>query len=329
MAQNRNIYTSHKQFLAQISSVFTELINFSILLIFFSLHVFCILQQMDLSHHFLAAFCFLLLIIVKQYISCPSPVYLLDFSCLKPPDSCRAPISTYLEHARKFEFLDEESVSFIEKILTHSGQGEETYLPPAVHHIPPKSSQQAAIKEVHASLFPVLDDLLSKTKISPLEIDILIVNCSGFCPAPSLSSIIVNKYAMKEDIKSFTISGMGCSASALAIDLAQNILKTHRNSRALILSTEILSTGWYPGREQHMMVLNCLFRMGAAAILVSNKKEAKRKAKYKLMYTLRTQRSFDDKAYNSAMREEDSEGLTGVAFKRDLLQVTPKSPHLC
>ncbi|KAL0294776.1 UNVERIFIED_CONTAM: 3-ketoacyl-CoA synthase 5 [Sesamum radiatum] len=138
---------------------------------------------------------------------------------------------------------------------------------------------------------------------------------------PSLSSIIVNKYSMREDIKSFTISGMGCSASALAIDMAQNILKTHRNSNALILSTEILSTGWYPGKEQPMMVLNCLFRMGAAAILVTNKREAKKTAKYKLLYSLRSQRAFDDKGYYSAIREEDSDGVTGVTLRRDLLQV--------
>ncbi|KAK6118037.1 hypothetical protein DH2020_048202 [Rehmannia glutinosa] len=196
-----------------------------------------------------------------------------------------------------------------------------TYLPPEIHFIPPKSSHQEAIKEVHIALSPVFEDLLAKTKISPKDIDVLIVNCSGFCPSPSLSSIMVNKYSMREDVKSFTISGMGCSASALAIDMAEKILKTHENFNAVILSTEILSTGWYPGKEHTMMVLNCVFRMGAAAILVSNKKEAKKRAKYKLLYSLRTQRAFDDKGYYSAFREEDSDGFTGVTLRRDLLQV--------
>ncbi|KAK6155797.1 hypothetical protein DH2020_010045 [Rehmannia glutinosa] len=219
------------------------------------------------------------------------------------------------------DFLDQESVAFMEKVLKHSGQGEMTYLPPAIHFIPPKSSHQEAIKEVHIALSPVFEDLLAKTKTSPKDIDVLIVNCSGFCPSPSLSSIMVNKYSMREDVKSFTISGMGCSASALAIDMAEKILKTHENFNAVILSTEILSTGWYPGKEHTMMVLNCVFRMGAAAILVSNKKEAKKRAKYKLLYSLRTQRAFDDKGYYSAFREEDSDGFTGVTLRRDLLQV--------
>ncbi|XVF09728.1 hypothetical protein REPUB_Repub07fG0120400 [Reevesia pubescens] len=169
-------------------------------------------------------------------------------------------------------------------------------------------------------LFPVMDDLLSKTKLSPHDIDILVVNCSGFCPSPSLSSIIINKYSMRSDIKSYNLSGMGCSAGAIGIDLAQNLLKTHKNSNAIVLSTEILSTGWYSGHEKTKLLLNCVFRMGSAGIMLTNKKEAKNSSKYKLLHSLRTQRAFDDKAYFAAFREEDSCGKLGVTFKKDLLQ---------
>ncbi|KAL3834549.1 hypothetical protein ACJIZ3_009285 [Penstemon smallii] len=318
---NSKTQIPHKLLFAQMSSFFTELIKFTILLVLFSLQALFIVQKRGPIYHFLTISCFLLIAIIQYFISRADSVYLVDFSCLKPPNFCRVPLSTYLEHAQMLDFLDKESVTFIAKVLTNSGQGEQTYLPPAIYYIPPKSSHIEATKEAHLVFFPILEDLMSKTKITPSEIDILIVNCSGFCPTPSLSSILINKYSMREDIKSFTISGMGCSASALAIDMAQNILKTHKNSNAVIISTEILSTGWYPGKEQSMMVINCLFRMGAAAILITNKREAKKTSKYKLLYTLRTQRAFDDKGYYSAIREEDSEGLTGVTLRRDLLQV--------
>ncbi|XP_009804515.1 3-ketoacyl-CoA synthase 6-like [Nicotiana tabacum] len=288
------------------------------LLIFFTIESLLILLKPELNtFHVVVVTCYFFFFIFK---SRPLPVYLVDYSCLKPPNSCRVPRAAFIEHAQMMDFLDKESINFMSKVLSHSGQSEETYLPPAIHYIPPKSDHQEAINEVHMSLFTVFEDLLAKTNLSPLDIDVLIVNCSGFCPAPSLSSIIVNKFSMREDIKSYTISGMGCSASALAIDMAQNILKTHKNFNAVILSTEILSTGWYPGKEPTMLVLNCLFRMGAGAILISNKKEGKKTAKYKLLNTLRSQRSFDDKAYFSAYREEDSNGFTGVTLKRDLLQ---------
>lgn len=218
--------------------------------------------------------------------------------------------------------FDSESTGFMAKILNALGQSEETYLPPALHYIPPRTQQPEAIKEVEMVLFPVMDDLLSRTKISPQDIDILIVNCSGFCPSPSLSSIIINKYSMRDDVKSFNLSGMGCSASVIGVDLAQNLLRVHKNSYAVVLSTEILSTGWYSGQEKAKLLLNCVFRMGSAGILLTNKKEAKKSSKYKLFYSLRTQRAFDDRAYLSAIREEDSNGKPGFTIRGDLLTTT-------
>ncbi|KAF7131996.1 hypothetical protein RHSIM_Rhsim09G0194600 [Rhododendron simsii] len=286
----------------------------------FSVEAFLIIQKWHMLFHALWLLCFLLFFFLKyHYFSKPLPVYLVDFSCLKPPSSCRVPFSTFIQHAQ--EFFDEQSISFMAKVLCSSGQGQQTYLPPALHYIPPRSNHHESTKEVEMVLFPVLEDLLSKTNLSPQEIDILIVNCSGFCPIPSLSSIIVNKYSMRDDIRTFTLSGMGCSASALAINMAQNLLKVHKDSNAVVLSTEILSTGWYPGKEKSMLALNCLFRMGSSGILLSNKKDARNKAKYKLVHSLRSQRASDDKGYYSAFREEDSDGITGFTLRRDLLQV--------
>ncbi|KAK9291565.1 hypothetical protein L1049_019513 [Liquidambar formosana] len=217
--------------------------------------------------------------------------------------------------------FDGETIDFMGKVLSLSGHSQETYLPPALHYIPPRNNHQQSIQEVHMVLFPVMDDLLSKTKISPRDIDILIINCSGFCPSPSLSSIIINKYSMRSDIKSYNISGMGCSAGIIGIDLAQNLLQSYKNCYAVVLSTEILSTGWYAGNEKPMLVLNCNFRLGGAAVLVTNKNEARKSSKYKLSKTLRTQRAFDDKAYFATHREEDSKGITGFSLNRGLMQV--------
>ncbi|KAG2401509.1 3-ketoacyl-CoA synthase [Vigna angularis] len=176
--------------------------------------------------HFLLP-CFLLLcFLLKHFLSKPSPIYLVDFSCLKPPTHCRVPFSAFVENASLWEVFDSESIAFMDKILHSSGQSEETYLPPALHYIPPKTHHTESIKEVQMVLFPIVDDLLAKTNVSPLDIDILIINC-----------------------------------------------------------------------------------------------KAKKTAKYRLVTTRRTQRAFDDKAYFSAFREEDSEGKLGVTLKRDLLNV--------
>jgi len=286
-----------------------------------SVEALLLLQNYELIFHFLFL-CFILLsILVKQFLSKPSPIYLIDFSCLKPPSYCKVPFSTFIKNASLFECFDNESMTFMEKVLRSSGQSEETYLPPSLHCTPPKTHNIESIKEAHMVLFPIMDDLFAKTNILPFDIDILILNCSGFCPSPSLTSIVVSKYCMRNDIKSYNVSGMGCGASAICVDLAHNLLRVHKNTNAIVLSTEILSNGWYPGNERSKLNLNCMFRMGGAAILFSNKKEASKTAKYKLVRSLRTQRIFDDKAYFSCIREEDSDGKLGVTVNKDVPEV--------
>ncbi|KAE8022448.1 hypothetical protein FH972_008246 [Carpinus fangiana] len=303
-------------------STFMELLIFSTLILVTSMEASCFVQKRKPIIHLLFLSCFILIfLILKHMLSKAPPVYLVDFSCLKPPSFCRVPFSSFIENTSMIESYDADSISFMAKVLTSSGLSEETCLPPSLHYIPPKTHQQESIKEAHMLLFPPMEDLLSKTRLSPLDIDFLIVNCSGFCPSPSLSSIIINKYSMRSDIKSYNLSGMGCSASLIGIHLAQTLLKIHKNSHAVVLSTEILSAGWYSGNERPKLLINCLFRMGSAAILLSNRKEANKSSKYRLFRSLRTQRAFDDKAYLSAFREEDSTGNLGVTLKRDLLQV--------
>ncbi|KAI9076693.1 hypothetical protein K1719_041333 [Acacia pycnantha] len=314
---NPNPFTlfSH-HFLSKLSQ-FLWLLTLSVLAF---TEAFFLLQTSEPMIHFLLLCIFLLCFALKYFLSKLPPIYLVDYSCLKPPGSCRVPFSLFLENSSLIGF-DEESVSFMAKILTSSGQSEETCLPPALHCIPPKIHQSESIKEAQMVVFPVIDDLLAKTNLSPLDIDILIFNCSGFCPVPSLSSIVINKYSLRSDIKSYNISGMGCTASAIGVDLAMHLLSVHKNSNAILISTEILSTGWYSGNERSKLVINCLFRMGSAAILLSNKKEAKRSSKYRVISTLRTHMGFDDQAYTSAFREEDSQGNLGVTLQGDLLKV--------
>ena len=127
-------------------------------------------------------------------------------------------------------------------------------------------------------LFSVVQNLISKLKIDPKSSDILIMNCSIVCPTPSLASMIINKFGFRSDILSFNLSGMGCSASLLSVSLAKD-LKLHRNSLALILSTESVCSNIYHGKVKSMLLANCLFRMGSAAVLLSNRNGDKKIAK--------------------------------------------------
>ena len=51
------------------------------------------------------------------------------------------------------------------------------------------------------------------------------MNCSAFNPTPSLSAAVVNHFKFKSSVRTFNLSGMGCAASVIAVDMARDMLK--------------------------------------------------------------------------------------------------------
>ncbi|MCL7041576.1 hypothetical protein MKW94_001151, partial [Papaver nudicaule] len=112
---------------------------------------------------------------------------------------------------------------------------------------------------------------------------------------------------------------MGCSAGVISVDLAKDLLQVHRKTYAIVVSTENITYGAYSGHNKSMMLSNCLFRVGGAAMLLSNKSKDKRVAKYKLVHVVRTHRGSDDKAYNCVYQGQDETGKIGVSLSKDLM----------
>ena len=108
-------------------------------------------------------------------------------------------------------------------------------------------------------LSTIVKDLLSKHNINPKSIDILVSNCSLFCPTPSLTSMIINKCGFRSNVKSVSLSGMDCSAGMLSISLVKDLLKVHKNSVALVLSMEVVTPNGYNGKVKSMQMANILF----------------------------------------------------------------------
>ncbi|KAK7331619.1 hypothetical protein VNO80_28356 [Phaseolus coccineus] len=247
-------------------------------------------------------------------------VYLLDYVCYMPPDHLRVPYSHMLEHFEICNF-DQEKIDFEMKVLERSGIGVEACMPESVHELPPNDSMKLAQEEVELVLFRIVKDLLSKHKVNPKRIDILVSNCSLFCPTPSIASMIINKFGFRSNIRSVNLSGMGCSAGLLSINLAKDLLKVHNNSLALVLSMEAVAPNGYRGNDKSMLIANVLFRMGGAAILLSSRKQDKPVAKYKLQHLVRTHTGSYDQAYKSVYQESDENEIVGVSLSRSLLTV--------
>ncbi|KAI5055785.1 hypothetical protein GOP47_0029306 [Adiantum capillus-veneris] len=254
-------------------------------------------------------------------MSRPRSVFLVDYACYKPPQKLMVPTSLFMGHSEKSGSFDEKSLDFQKKILERSGLGEETYLPPVMHQLPPKPTMAAARAEAEQVMFGALDMLFEQTHVNPKDIGILVVNCSLFNPTPSLSAIIVNKYRLRGNIQSYNLGGMGCSAGVISIDLAKDLLQVHRNSYAVVVSTENITQNWYFGNDKSMLIPNCLFRVGGAALLLSNKGGERRRAKYRLVHTVRTHKGADDKAFHCVYQQQDDAGHFGVSLSKDLMAI--------
>ncbi|CAM0943835.1 unnamed protein product [Alopecurus aequalis] len=246
-------------------------------------------------------------------------VYLVEYGCFRPKPCYRTPFATCLEHAHLMPYLvDEESVAFAMRLLERSGLGEETCVPDAYHYMPPDRSLEASREEAELVIFAAVDDVFAKTSpaIKPADIDVLIVNCSIFTPIPVFADMVVNRYGLRADVKVVNLSGMGCSAGLVSVGLAKNVLQTARpGTRVLIVSTEILSSQYYVGTERAMLLPNCLFRMGAAAMILSNSPD---RARFRLRRVVRTVTAARDADYRCVFQEEDDQGNTGIRLSKDL-----------
>lgn len=157
-----------------------------------------------------------------------SPIFLVNFSCYKPPESQKCSRETLLNRATKQRIFSDDSLSYMAETMRASGIGDSTYVPENILSDPPNLGLEAARNESERVIFGAIDSVLAKTKVEWSEIGILIVNCTVFDPIPSLCSMIVNRYKLREDICSYNLSGMGCSSSLLGIGLAKQILQVSR-----------------------------------------------------------------------------------------------------
>ncbi|CAN0224068.1 unnamed protein product, partial [Hapterophycus canaliculatus] len=82
-------------------------------------------------------------------------------------------------------------------------------------------SVEAARTEAEIVIFDVVGSVLEKVGLTGRDIDFLIINCSLFSPTPSLCSMVSHKFGMRSDARTYNLSGMGCSAGVISLDLAK------------------------------------------------------------------------------------------------------------
>ncbi|CAI0559326.1 unnamed protein product [Linum tenue] len=257
----------------------------------------------------------LALIATVHVMRSPRKVYLLDFACYKPFPGNLCSKETHMRVSSATGRFTAESLDFQRKILERSGYGQKMHAPAGLMATPPDQSMAAAREETEAAMFGAIDDLLDKSRVEAREIGVLVVNSSTFNPTPSLSAAIVNHYKLRGNVLSFNLGGMGCSAGLIAVDLAKRLLQVHPHTYALVVSTENICRNWYLGNHRPMLVSNCLFRVGASAVLLTNRRSERRRSKYQLLHTVRTHKGADDRSYRCVFQEEDQHNIVFSGFQ--------------
>ncbi|KAK6160793.1 hypothetical protein DH2020_004174 [Rehmannia glutinosa] len=256
------------------------------------------------------------------FLTRPRPVLLLNYSCYKPPPHRKCTFQVAESFVKRDVNFSAETVDFMRNIYLKSGLGDQTYAPPFIFEKEGTPMLKCAIQESEEGIFSAIDSLLAKTLIDPPSIDIVIVTCGSFSPSPSLSSLIVNRYKLRTDVKTYNLSGMGCSSGVISVDFAARVLRSCRKvQNALVVITESITLNWYNGDSRPMLVTNCIFRVGCAAAIVTNDPRHRRAAKMELVDSVRTHHGADDSAYRAAYQEEDHKGNTGISLTKDLIRV--------
>ncbi|KAI4351149.1 hypothetical protein L6164_005532 [Bauhinia variegata] len=252
--------------------------------------------------------------------------YMLTYECYKPKEETKLDTDSAARIVLRNRNLGLEEYRFLLKTIVSSGIGENTYCPRSVLEGREESTTlEDAYEEMDEIMFDTLDKLFAKTGFSPSDIDILVVNVSLFAPSPSLTSRIVNRYRMRQDIKTFNLAGMGCSASVVGIDLVQQLFKSYRNSLAIVVSTESFAPNWYCGKERNMMLSNCLFRSGGCSMLFTNNLSLRKRAIMKLKLMERTQFGANDEAYECCIQVEDEQGFRGFCLTKNLVKAAAQA----
>nr|GMD22586.1 3-ketoacyl-CoA synthase 12-like [Ipomoea batatas] len=263
--------------------------------------------------------------------------YILDYQCYKPGDDRKLSTKFSGEVIRRNKNLGLNEYKFLLKAIVSSGIGEQTYAPKMVFDGRETCpTYEDGMVEMDEFFVDSIGKLLDRQGVSPQEIDVLVVNVSMLACLPSLASRIINRYKMKDNLKVYNLTGMGCSASLISVNIVQNVFKTQRNLYALVVTSESLSPNWYSGNDRSMILANCLFRTGGCAVLLTNKPGLMEKSMFKLKCLVRTHHGAKDESYGCCIQTEDESGRIGFhlgktlpkaatrAFVDNLKEIAPK-----
>jgi alkylresorcinol/alkylpyrone synthase len=112
-----------------------------------------------------------------------------------------------------------------------------------------------------------LSRALDNARITPNEIDALLVcTCTGYL-CPGITSYVSEQLGLRTDTFLQDLVGLGCGAAIPTLRAADAILAAHPEATVACVAVEICSAAFYIDDDPGVIISACLFGDGAAATL--------------------------------------------------------------
>lgn len=134
----------------------------------------------------------------------------------------------------------------------------------------PDRLNERFLKYARAAAAAAAQKAMVAATLTPAEFGGVIVNtCTGYL-CPGLSSYLVEDLQFPPNVKTLDVVGMGCGGALPNIDTASALLAAHGGRPWLSVAVEACSATMFMGPDPALIVSNCIFGDGAAAVILQD-----------------------------------------------------------
>jgi len=136
-------------------------------------------------------------------------------------------------------------------------------------HFNPDALYQRFLQHAPALATRAAVRALADAEVSADQIDAVIIStCTGYL-CPGLSSYVVERLALKQDVHALDLVGHGCGAALPNLQTAETLLSANnRFHTVLSICVEICTAAFYLDDDPGVLISACLFGDGAAAAVL-------------------------------------------------------------
>jgi predicted naringenin-chalcone synthase len=110
---------------------------------------------------------------------------------------------------------------------------------------------------------------LASARLTPAEIDAVVVStCTGYL-CPGLSGYVVEKLGLGAEVQAFDLVGQGCAAALPNLQLGRSLIASGAAENVLSICVEVSSAAMYLDNDPGVLISACLFGDGAGAAVLS------------------------------------------------------------